>query len=194
MSILRTACVDYNVINPTIWLLWAEAAAENGNIGDALTRKSAVWIYKKAIERQDKGVKSWRRMAGFFEQYYSQIQYRDITETIETLRTYCIKGGDKNAWLTWARLKELIGEIGDYSTEETAAWIYKEYCLTQNRKSAYGILKWAKFANKHPMYDGETLVDACYLLRYGEREFEKFSGSTPVLMEMPIRTEKGHPV
>ena len=176
-TILRMACMEYSVMDSSFWLLWGDSEAMLGNIGSGLDEGSAVWIYKTALERQDESRKSWRKLSDFIELYYSQIQHSDIENAIKTLESACY-GVDKkktNAWLALAKLKELVGEIGDYSTKETAAWIYKEFCLIRNKTSIRGILAWAKFANRHPMHDEDRYIDAFYLLDYVEREYEFIS-------------------
>lgn len=174
--ILRKACTEFDIIDPAFWMLWADAEAKSGNIGDVRAERSAVWIYKKAIERQDNCSKSWLKWADFFDQYYSSIQRKDIDDALEIMHTYALGNNTNHSvWLAWAKMKELVGEIGDYSTKYSAAWIYKEYCQMRDNTSGGDFLAWVKFANRHPMHDGDRYIDAFYLLDYGEREYESFS-------------------
>ena len=76
---------------------------------------------------------------------------------------------NEHLWMEWATLELERGNIGDYQTRNSAAWIYKEACINRIRVSNSPIwYKWASFAHQYPMYDIDgTFIDEAYVSEKG---------------------------
>ena len=70
--------------------------------------------------------------------------------------------------------------IGDYSSVNSAAWIYKKSCNEHIPTDDSGIVMlyyWTRFAIKHPMYDGDTYISAEYLMNIGSTKYPNASNN-----------------
>ena len=88
------------------------------------------------------------------------------------LKTKCLLGTKTvSPWIAWAYLEEMKGNIGNYSTEYSSAWLYRESCFNQNPTHDISIYaKWAMFAHKYPMTDATgELIDIKYILNESKK-------------------------
>ena len=172
-KILKCACIEYNVSDPQVWKRWACQEEESGNIGSYHITYSAAWIFKEiCMSKFIDSEWAWSSWAFFIE------RNKDIPSLLTdfpldvTLKTKCLSGTvSVFPWIAWSVIEEIKGNIGDYATEYSAAWLYRETCinhkLTPNTKC---LIKWAQFANKYPLPNecGE-IINAEYVFEYAQR-------------------------
>lgn len=177
-KILKYACVDHQVPNSQVWLKWASLEEACSNIGNYDILYSASWIFKEVCMRSvDEDDQVWVEWAYFVERNKEHpALLRDYSADV-ILKNKCLNGTNNvSPWIAWAILVEAKGNIGDYSTEYSAAWLYRESCINHNpTQDADCIIKWARFAHKHPLRDGEEFITAEYVLEYGQRTCAAFS-------------------
>lgn len=180
--ILRKACLECKVKDSQIWAKWARAEEAVGNIGDYATPGSAAWIYREACEKIfDNDHTIWVWWAAFVQKY--RVEGYNIAEYDPSplFKKACLEdNANPIVWSAWATLEEANGNIGDYGTMYTAAWIHKEGCEKHNPTGDTNcILEWAKFAHRHPILDTRgSLVTAHTILKFGEETCEGFKNSS----------------
>ena len=177
--ILKLACVDHNVPNSQLWLKWAKIEEAQSNIGDYDTPCSAAWIFKEVCLRNvDEDEQVWIEWAYFCKRNKENAPFLKNSSFETILKNKCLDGtANASLWVAWAVAESANGNVGDYSTEYSAAWLYQEACVNQNfTKDASCLLKWARFAHKHPMRNADgDFVDAEYVLKFAQRTIEAFS-------------------
>ncbi len=179
--ILRKACLEHNVKNSHLWVRWALAEEQSENIGDYDTPESAAWIYKEGCSRTlDKDGHIWIAWAAFVEQHRDEAISTDKYSPTELLKTACLELNlDSSVWQAWAAIEETQGNIGDYETKYTAAWIHMEGCMYHNPSKNFGcLLQWARFAYRYPLFDRERiLITAHWVLDYARDQYPDFENS-----------------
>lgn len=163
-AILKMACIKYHIEDPQVWAKWAQAEEKAGNTGDYNQVGSAAWIFKEGCTRSpDEDHTIWLWWARFIQKHPNLSEDEPDTPTY-IFKNHCLAGNDhKIIWTCWAIVEEAYGNIGDYNTPYSAAWIHKETCAKHT--SAFSALEWAKFAYKHPMRDSTgTIITAKYIL------------------------------
>ena len=80
------------------------------------------------------------------------------------------------AWVAWSKCVEKKGDIGNYETPFTAAWIIKEGCINHNDiMDTNSILEWAEFAYRYPMYSAAgDYIDATFILQMASKNYSIF--------------------
>ena len=177
-KILKYACIDHNVPSSQVWIKWASIEEERGNIGSYEEKYSAAWILKEVCMRNiDDDDQIWTKWVEFIERNKGNVYLSENYAPDVILKRKCLSGTtDVTPWIAWASIEEVNENIGDYSTEYSAAWLYKESCIKYNPTNETNcLLKWARFASKHPIYDtnGE-LIDARYVISYAEQNCAAF--------------------
>lgn len=174
--ILRCACVDHRVPNSQVWAKWAEIEERCANIGHYDILYCAAWIYREACMRAiDEHEQIWLQWAYFIESHKELANLHDNTNVI--LKNKCLLGTNSiSPWLAWAIIEEVKGNIGDYSTEYSAAWLYCEVCTNQTFARDYNDnnfikwVRWAKFAQAYPIRnDDKKLVSIEYVLECAQK-------------------------
>lgn len=178
-KILQYACIEHNVPSTQVWRKWASIEEARGNIGSYQIPYSAAWIFKETCMRElDDDEQAWAEWAFFVE------RNKDVSSLLTDfpsdliLKTKCLSGTvNVSPWIAWSVIEETKGNIGDYATEYSAAWLYRESCINHNpTQDSSCLIKWARFAHKHPLLNehGE-LVNAEYVLEYAQRTCPAFS-------------------
>lgn len=178
-KILKIACIDHNIPNSQVWMKWATTEEVLGNIGNYSISYSAAWIHKEACMRNvDDDEQIWVAWAYFIERNKEHSNLLSDYPPDVVLRNKCLSGTkDVSPWIAWAVVEEAKDNIGDYSTEYSAAWLYQESCVNQNStENSTCWLKWARFAHKNPLHNehGE-LINAEYVLEYAQRTCPAFN-------------------
>ena len=178
-KILQYACIEHNVPSTQVWRKWASIEEERGNIGNYQITYSAAWIFKETCMRElDDDEQAWAEWAFFVE------RNKDVSSILTDfpldiiLKTKCLSGTLKvSPWIAWSVIEETKGNIGDYATEYSAAWLYRESCIKHNpTQDADCLIKWARFAHKHPLLNEQgELVNVEYVLEYAQRTCPAFS-------------------
>lgn len=186
-KILKIACIDHNIPNSQVWMKWAMTEEILGNIGNYDISYSAAWIHKEACMRNvDDDEQVWVAWAHFIERNKEHSNLLSDYPPDVILRNKCLSGTKEvSPWIAWAVVEEAKDNIGDYSTEYTAAWLYRESCANQNPTANSNCwLKWARFAHKHPLRNerGE-LISAEYVLEYAQRMCPAFNNQLWIDLE-----------
>lgn len=171
-KILKLACIDHGISNSQVWLKWASTEESDGNIGHYDILYSSAWIYKEACMRNlDDDDQIWKKWVYFVERNINVSSLLTDFPAESVLKTKCLLGTKTvSPWVAWAYLEEMKGNIGNYSTEYSSAWLYRESCFNQNPTHDISIYaKWAMFAHKYPMADATgELIDIKYILNEGK--------------------------
>lgn len=178
-KILRCACIDHNIPNSQVWMKWAATEETIGNVGSYNIPYSSAWIHKEACMRNiDEDEQVWVAWAHFIDRNKKDAELLSDYPPDAVLRNKCCSGTkDVSPWIAWAVVEEAKGNIGDYSTAYSAAWLYQESCVNQNPTGNSNCwLKWARFAHKHPLCDEQgVLITAEYVLEYAQRACPAFN-------------------
>lgn len=178
-TILRYACIEHGVSNSQLWIRWAKIEEDGENIGSYRTPYSAAWIYKEMCMRDlDDCDSAWTAWAFFVERNSDISSLLADFPSSDILKTKCATGTEGVLpWIAWAVIEETKENIGDYNTEYSAAWLYREGCLNHNSTlDAACLLKWARFAHKYPLTnENGELINAEYVLEYAQRTCSAFS-------------------
>ncbi|MBR6537680.1 MAG: ATP-binding protein [Lachnospiraceae bacterium] len=176
--IFRCACVEHNVPTSLIWRMWAFFEEEKGNIGGYQVEYSSAWIFKESCVRDFvDSERAWVDWACFVERNKEKAFLLTDFPLDDILKTKCLLGtSNVFLWLSWAIIEETKGNIGDYSTEYSAAWLYRKSCSQKNPTgNALCLLRWIKFAQRYALYDtsGELINDN-YVFDFARRTHETF--------------------
>ena len=162
-----------------MWIKWATIEEENGNLGSYEIPHSASWIYKEACIQSQIGNESiWVSWANYVARNKSILPVLSDDPLLAMLKEKCFAGTSTvYPWLAWAIIEEARGNIGDYSKEYSAAWLYKESCTNHNSGQEHGCLsKWAQFAYKYPLVNGfGELITAEYVYEYAQKTCPGFN-------------------
>ncbi|MBP3569680.1 MAG: hypothetical protein J6K04_11010 [Lachnospiraceae bacterium] len=172
-KILKCACIDHQIPSSQVWIKWANIEESRANIGNYDILYSAAWIYKEVCMRNvDDDDQAWKAWAYFVERNKNVLPLSAVFSLESVLKEKCLLGTKTvSPWMAWAFIEEMKGNIGDYSTEYSSAWLYRESCDNHNpTKDTNCFIKWAMFAQKHPMHDVDgELIDVKYVLEKIER-------------------------
>ncbi len=186
-KILKYACIDHKVPSSQMWMKWADIEEDRGNIGGYDVLYSAAWILMEAcMQNVDEDDQIWADWACFIERNKEQSTLLNDYPPDVILKNKCLKGtANVSPWVAWAVVEEDKGNIGDYTTEYSAAWIYKEGCINNNpTKDANCLIKWARFAHKHPILDTDgELINAEYVLDYAQKTCDAFSNQLWIALD-----------
>lgn len=177
VEILRVACMEKRIKNLQSWIHWAKEEINVGNVGGYDTVGSAAWIFKECAEKLfPMDCQSWMEWAKFAEKNICHDESKEYTPA-NILKTGCLEYSViAPAWVAWAKFVEKMGEVGNYETPLTAAWIIKEGCTNHNVvKDTDSVLEWAEFAYRNPMYDGDgEYINAEYILQMASKRYSGF--------------------
>ena len=182
--ILQKACLEYDVKYSEVWDRWAIEEEAAGNIGDYCRPGSAAWIHQKVCESAfDNNERIWSRWVDFIREHERVEDYVIIRNPIK--KACLSQNAGPLVWSLWASVEEAVGNIGDYQTPYTAAWIHKECCQNRNSiKSTSVILHWAQFAYRHPMSNTDgLLITAQSILDYGKKVSASFANPAWIELE-----------
>ena len=160
-AILKEICMENTCNSPSLWAFWADEEQEIDNIGDYDTPYSATWIYFEATKKFNAIVDPsfWNKLIKFVRNYPA-INNNKLLYICDELKKVCINNLNNTSefWINWADLSEIIGNIGNYDTPYSAAWIYVE-----TTKRVYIIdnpsfwRKWIQFIDNHPNIDNKGI-------------------------------------
>ncbi len=178
-KILQCACIEHNAPDSQAWIKWARIEEDRGNIGSYQIPYSAAWIFKEVCMREfNNSDQAWEEWAYFVERNIDKSSLLIDFPLDAILKPECLSGTiNVSPWLAWSIIEETRGNIGDYTTEYSAAWLYQESCVNHNpTQNANCLIKWTRFANKYPMPNehGE-IINAEYVLEYAQRTCPAFS-------------------
>lgn len=180
--IYKEACIGHDVPDFQLWLKWAYMEEKHGNIGNYQKLYCSAWIFKEVCTVKFSNDKyAWLEWALFVERHKETRSLLAGFPLEDTLKAKCLsEASDDSPWLAWAVIEETTGNIGDYTTEHSAAWLYQNTCFTHSMSQRSTCLfRWARFAYQHPMQDADgELIDAKYVLDYARRTCASFSYST----------------
>ena len=180
VEIVRLACLKYNVLDSGLWLMWADLEEKNGNIGHYSEPYTAAWIYREASTRyfMDWDI-WWIKWSRFALECHHNIGDQEGVSADEIIDMGLERIPDSSdLWCQKARIESIKGNIGDYTKEGSAAWLYKKACYanSDSSKNAKAWLGWAKFAQRHPLHLGVELIDGKYIIDLATQECKAFLG------------------
>lgn len=177
-EVLKRACLQYHIADSQIWAKWAKEETEQGNIGNYDIVGSAAWIYKEACKKYyDDDHTIWMWWESFIRTYPLPTSAGVCFEIRQVFKNACIDIDTMpECWAVWAAFEECTGNVGDYSLQGSAAWIFAEGCKYHNPNSHANIIfSWAQFAYSHEMTDTTgLLVTAKTIIDYGMAECPGF--------------------
>ena len=150
---LKRICTELNA--PTLaWSMWAEIEESCGNIGNYDIACSAAWIHRENCENHAVGSSlPWMKWSAFARKNASLLQRTETKEhftPISILKMACLEYGvDHAVWAKWADAELECGNIGNYETPYTAAWLYKEACEKHHSGALDCWAKWEGFAREY---------------------------------------------
>ena len=172
-KIYKLACIDHEIPSSQVWIKWASLEENKGYIGRYDILYSSAWIYKEAcLKNLDDDDQIWKKWVYFIERNLNVSSLLTDFPADSVLKTKCLSGTKTvSPWAAWAYIEELKGNIGNYSTEYSSAWLYRESCFNQNPTHDISIyVKWAMFAHKYPMTDATgELIDIKYILNESKK-------------------------
>ena len=145
-----------------LWLKWGESAEHLNNIGDYDTVGSSAWIWKNACMKDNitEDASLWIKWAAFVKRYPQMNENSKPSRysASSILKTACIDRNINNSqiWGNWAREEENLGNIGDYNTPYSAAWIYRKGCEEQLNNDHTIWLWWSIFMQNHDISVSES--------------------------------------
>lgn len=182
LEILRLACSVFSIKYSLLWVLWAKEEEKINNLGNYDEKGSALWIYKEGAEREmDRNGQIWIEWARFVKNHEMDSCKNDLNTPSSIFRNACLVHDlGPRIWRIWAEYEEEINNIGNYESEYTVAWIFKEGYTNHNSSGDTElVLRWAKFADQYPMYDvNRNYIDANYVLDMAHIKYPGFKNQT----------------
>lgn len=144
-------CINNNA-PAVLWLQWAAFAEQQKNIGEYRVVHSAAWLLQTACENYPDNGYAWLEWSRFVQRNTHVPELQTPTAS-SILREACLKHGIsiEHVWEAWAMEEESLGNIGDYQTIGSAAWILHELCMVKKTaNSGSGWIRWSRLVEKHP--------------------------------------------